>query len=54
MIFAEYSFQPNAYPASAYNSQDIYKCMCAGLVVIVSPRTALVLLKEERKKKDDE
>ena len=58
MIFAEYSLQPNAYPASAYTSPDIYKCMCAGLVVVVSPRTALGLLKEERKKerkkKEDE
>ena len=54
MIFAKYSLQPNAYPASAYTSPDIYKCMCAGLVVVVSPRTALGLLKEERKKKDNE
>ena len=59
MIFTEYSLQPNAYPAGAYTSPDIYKCMCAGLVVVASLGTAPGLLKEEeeeerRKKKEDE
>ena len=48
-----------AYPASAYTSPGIYKYIGTGLVVVVSPRTALGSLKEEerkkeRKKKEDE
>ena len=60
MFFAEYSLliMFDAYPASKCTSPDIYKFVCAGLVVIVSLRTALGSLKEEerkkKKKKEDE
>ena len=36
------------------DSLDEKHCICAGLVVIVSLRTALGSLKEERKKEEDE
>ena len=55
MFFAEYSLliMFDAYPASKCTSPDIYKFVCAGLVVVVSLRTALLgsLKEEERKKK---
>ena len=52
MFFAEYSLVAmfDAYPASKCTTQNMYTCVCAGLVVIVSLRTALGSLKEERKK----
>ena len=52
MFFAEYSLLAmfDAYPASKCTSPNIYKCVCAGLVVIVLLRTALGLLKEEERK----
>ena len=56
MFFAEYSLLAmfDTYPASKCTTSDIYTCVCVGLVVIASLRTALGLLKEERKKKKDE
>ena len=52
MFFAEYSLLAmfDTYPASKCTTQNMYTCVCAGLVVIVSLRTALGSLKEERKK----
>ena len=41
------------YPASKCTTSDIYTCVCVGLVVIASLRTALGSLKEERKKKSN-
>ena len=53
MFFAEYSLLAmfDTYPASKCTTQNMYTCVCAGLVVIDSLRTALGSLKEERKKK---
>ena len=57
MFFAEYSLLAmfDTYPASKCTTQNMYTRVCAGLVVIVSLRTALGSLKEEeeeeRKKK---
>ena len=52
MFFAEYSLLAmfDTYLASKCTTQNMYTCVCAGLVVIVSLRTALGSLKEERKK----
>ena len=49
MFFAEYSLLAmfDTYPASKCTTQNMYTCVCAGLVVIVSLRTALGSLKEE-------
>ena len=49
---AEYSLLAmfDTYPASRCTTQNMYTCVCAGLVVIDSLRTALGSLKEERKK----
>ena len=56
MFFAEYSLLAmfDTYPASKCTTQNMYTCVCAGLVVIDSLRTALGSLKEERKKDEDE
>ena len=43
-------FLAMTYPASKCTAQNMYTCVCADLVVIVSLRTALGSLKEERKK----
>ena len=53
MFFAEYSLLAmfDTYPASKCTTQNMYTRISAGLVVIVSLRTALGSLKEERKKK---
>ena len=52
MFFKDYSLLVvfNAYLRSKCTTPDRYTCNCAGLVVIRSLRTALGLLKEERKK----
>ena len=49
MFFAEYSLLAmfDTYPASRCTTQNMYTCVCAGLVVIDSLRTALGSLKEE-------
>ena len=48
----------DTYPASKCTTQNMYTRVCAGVVVIVSLRTALGSLKEEeeeeRKKEEDE
>ena len=51
MFFAEHSLLAmfDTCPASKCTTQNMYMCVCAGLVVIVSFRTALGSLKEERK-----
>ena len=56
MFFTEYSLLAmfDTYPASKCTTQNMYKRICAGLVAIVSLRTALGSLKEERKKEEDE
>ena len=56
MFFAEYSLLAmfDTYPASKCTTQNMYKRICAGLVAIVSLRTALGSLKEEERKKEDE
>ena len=59
MFFAEYSLLAmfDTYPASRCTTQNMYMCVCAGLIVIDSLRTALGSLKEEeeeRKKEEDE
>ena len=41
----------DTYPASKCTTQNMYTCVCAGLVVIDSLRTALGSLKEEERKK---
>ena len=41
----------DTYPASKCTTQNMYTCVCAGLVVIVSLRTALGSLKEEEERK---
>ena len=52
MFFAEYSLLAmfDTYPASKCTTQNMYTRICAGLEAIVSLRTALGSLKEERKK----
>ena len=52
MFFKDYSLLVvfDAYLRSKCTTPDIYTCDGAGLVVIRSLRTALGLLKEERKK----
>ena len=54
MFFAEYSLLAmfDTYPASKCTTQNMYKRICAGLVAIVSLRTALGSLKEEERKKE--
>ena len=49
MFFAEYSLLAmfDTYPASKCTTQNMYTCVCVGLVVIASLRTALGSLKEE-------
>ena len=56
MFFKDYSLLVvfNAYLRSKCTIPDIYTCNCVGLVVIRSLRTALGLLKEERKKEDEQ
>ena len=56
MFFAEYSLLAmfDTYPANRCTTQNMYTCVCAGLVVIDSLRTALGSLKEEERKKEDE
>ena len=46
----------DTYPASKCTTQNMYTRVCAGVVVIVSLRTALGSLKEEeeRNKEEDE
>ena len=45
----------DTYPASKCTTQNMYTRVCAGVVVIVSLRTALGSLKEEEeRKKEDE
>ena len=53
MFFTEYSLLAmfDTYPASKCTTKNMYTCVCAGLVVIVSLRTALGSLKEEEEKK---
>ena len=53
MFFAEYSLLAmfDTYPASKCTTQNMYTRVCAGLVVIVSLRTALGSLKEEEERK---
>ena len=52
MFFAEYSLLAmfDTYPASRCTTQNMYTCVCAGLVVIDSLRTALGSLKEEERR----
>ena len=54
MFFAEYSLLAmfDTYPASKCTTQNMYMRVCAGVVVIVSLRTALGSLKEEERKKE--
>ena len=54
MFFAEYSLLAmfDTYPASKCTTQNMYTRVCAGMVVIVSLRTALGSLKEEERKKE--
>ena len=54
MFFAEYSLLAmfDTYPASKCTTQNMYTRICAGLVAIVSLRTALGSLKEEERKKE--
>ena len=54
MFFKNYSLQVvlGTYLRGKCTTPDVYTCDCAGLVVIHSLRTALGLLKEERKKKE--
>ena len=56
MFFAEYSLLAmfDTYPASKCTTQNMYTCVCAGLVVIDSLRTALGSLKEEKKKEEED
>ena len=50
MFFAEYSLLAmfDTYPASKCTTQNMYNCVCVGLVVNVSLRTALGSLKDEQ------
>ena len=56
MFFAEYSLLAmfDTYPASKCTTQNMYTRVCAGVVVIVSLRTALGSLKEEERKKEED
>ena len=56
MFFAEYSLLAmfDTYPASKCTTQNMYTRICAGLVVIVSLRTALGSLKEEEDEEDEQ
>ena len=56
MFFAEYSLLAmfDTYPASKCTTQNMYTRICAGLVAIVSLRTALGSLKEEERKKEED
>ena len=56
MFFAEYSLLAmfDTYPASKCTTQNMYTHICAGLVVIVSLRTALGSLKEEEDEEDEQ
>ena len=56
MFFAEDTLLAmfDTYPASKCTTQNMYTRICAGLVAIVSLRTALGSLKSERKKEEDE
>ena len=56
MFFAEYSLLAmfDTYPASKCTTQNMYMRVCAGVVVIVSLRTALGSLKEEERKKEED
>ena len=53
MFFAEYSLLAmfGTYPASKCTTQNMYTRICAGLVAIVSLRTALGSLKEEERRR---
>ena len=53
MFFTEYSLLAmfDTYPASKCTTKNMYTCVCAGLVVIVSLRTALGSLKEEEERR---
>ena len=53
MFFGEYSLLAmfDTYPASRCTTQNMYTCVCVGLVVIDSLRTALGSLKEEEERK---
>ena len=53
MFFAEYSLLAMfyTYPASKCTTQNMYTRVCAGLVAIVSLRTALGSLKEEERRR---
>ena len=53
MFFAEYSLLAmfDTYPASKCTTQNMYTRVCAGVVVIVSLRTALGSLKEEEEER---
>ena len=55
MFLAEYSLLAmfDTYPGKC-TTQNMYTCVCAGLVVIVSLRTALGSLKEEEERKKEE
>ena len=55
MFFAEYSLLAmfDTYPASKCTTQNMYTRICAGLVAIVSLRTALGSLKEEEERKKE-
>ena len=56
MFFVDYSLLVmfGAYPTSNCTSPRIYTNVCVGLVVVVSPRTALGLLKEEEEEEEEE
>ena len=56
MFFAEYSLLAmfDTYLASKCTTQNMYTRVCAGLVVIVSLRTALGSLKEEEGDEDEQ
>ena len=53
MFLAEYSLLAmfDTYPASRCTTQNMYTCVCAGLVVIDSLKTALGSLKEEEERR---
>ena len=53
MFFTEYSLLAmfDTYPASKCTTQNMYTRVCAGVVVIVSLRTALGSLKEEEERR---
>ena len=55
MFFPENSLVAmfDTYPASKCTTQNMYTCVCAGLVVIVSLRTTLGSLKERKKEEEE-